>query len=68
MTVDISNFTVAKVLDERPSPSGVEYRCKLKPLWLTADLRVHIRSYKNGLTQANRLGTSREIKRKLSQM
>jgi hypothetical protein len=36
--VDISNFTAAKVLDERPSPSGVEYRCELEPLWLAADL------------------------------
>jgi len=73
--VDISNFTAAKVLDERPSPSGVEYRCELEPLWLAAELvekaeigRVHIRSYKNGLIQANRLGTLRERKRKLSQM
>jgi hypothetical protein len=73
--VDISNFTAAKVLDERPSPSGVEYRCELEPLWLAADLvekakigRVHIRNYKNGLIQANRLGTLRERKRKLSQM
>jgi hypothetical protein len=73
--VDISNFTAAKVLDERPSLSGVEYRCELEPLWLAADLvekakigRVHIRKYKNGLIQANRLGTLRERKRKLSQM
>jgi hypothetical protein len=73
--VDISKFTAAKVLDERPSPSGVEYRCELEPLWLTADLvekakmgRVHIQNYKNGLIQANRLGTLRERKRKLSQM
>jgi len=36
--VDILNFTVAKILDERPSPSGVEYRCELEPLWLAADL------------------------------
>ena len=75
MMVDISNFTAAKVLDERPSPSGVEYRCELEPLWLAADLVekakmgcVHIRNYKNGLVQANRLGTLRESKRKLSQM
>jgi hypothetical protein len=52
--VDISNFTAAKILDERPSPFGVEYRCELEPLWLAADLverakmgRVHIRNYKN---------------------
>ena len=52
--VDIS---AAKILDERPSPSGVKYRFDPKPLWLTTDLvekakmgRVHIRSYKNGLT------------------
>jgi hypothetical protein len=30
--VDISNFTAAKILDERPSPSEVEYRCELEPL------------------------------------
>jgi hypothetical protein len=73
--VDISNFTAAKVLDEQPSPSGVEYRCELESLWLAADLvekakmgRVHIRNYKNGLIQANSLGTLRERKRKLSQM
>jgi hypothetical protein len=72
---DISNFTAAKILGERSSPSGVEYRCELEPLWLAADLvekakmgRVHIRNYKNGLIQANRLGTLRERKRKLSQM
>jgi hypothetical protein len=73
--VDISNFTAAKILDERPSPSGVEYRCEFEPWWLAAELvekakmgRVHIRNYKNGLIQANRLGTLRERKRKLSQM
>jgi hypothetical protein len=45
------------------------------PPWLAADLvekakmgRVHIRNYKNGLIQVNRLGTLRERKRKLSQM
>ena len=36
--VGSSNFTAAKILDKRPSPSGVEYRCELKPLWFTADL------------------------------
>jgi hypothetical protein len=36
--VDISNFTAAKILDERPSPSGVEYRSELEPLWLAAEL------------------------------
>jgi hypothetical protein len=29
--VDISNFTVAKILDERPSQSGIKYRCELEP-------------------------------------
>ena len=55
VTVDILNFTVTKILDERSSSSGVEYRCELEPLWLAADLvekakmgRVHIRNYKNG--------------------
>jgi hypothetical protein len=75
VVVDISNFTAAKILDEQPSPSGVEYRCEFEPRWLGADLvekakmgRVHIRNYKNGLIQANRQGTLRERKRKLSQM
>jgi hypothetical protein len=36
--VDISNFAAAKLLDKRSSPSGVEYRCQLEPLWLAADL------------------------------
>jgi hypothetical protein len=75
VVVDISNFTAAKILDKRLSLFGFEYRCELEPLWLTADLvenvkmgRVHIRSYENSLIQANRLGTLRERKRKLSQM
>jgi hypothetical protein len=53
--VDILNFTVAKILDKWLSPSRVEYRCELEPLWLAADLvekvkigRVHILNYKNG--------------------
>jgi hypothetical protein len=73
--IDVSKLTTMKVLDKRSSSSGVEYKCKLEPLWLAADLaeraqmgHVHIRSYKNGLIQANRLGTLRERKRKLSQM
>ena len=71
--IDISKLTTVKVLDKRLSSSRVEYKCELEPLWLTADLaeraqmgHVHIRSYKNDLIQANRLGTLRERKRKLS--
>jgi hypothetical protein len=71
--VNISNFTTVKILDERPSPSGVKYRCELEPLWSATDSvekvkmgRVRIRSYKNGLIWANRLGTLRERKRKHS--
>ena len=30
--VDISTFTITKILDKRPSPRGVEYRCELEPL------------------------------------
>src|SRR5947209_15475110 len=59
--------TAGKILDERPSPSGVEYKCELEPLWLAAVLmekakmgHVHIRSYKNDLIRANRLGTLRK--------
>jgi hypothetical protein len=73
--VDISKLITVKVLDKRSSSSGVEYRCELEPLWLAVGLaeraqigRVHIRSYENGLIQANRLGTLRERKRKLSQL
>jgi hypothetical protein len=73
--VDISNFATAKILDERLGPSGVEYRCELEPLWLTAELvkevpmgRVHVRSYENGLVRADRLGTLRERKSNHSQM
>jgi hypothetical protein len=73
--VDISKLITVKVLDKRSSSSGVEYRCELEPLWLAAGLaeraqigRVPIRSYENGLIQANRLGTLRERKRKLSQI
>jgi hypothetical protein len=54
--VDISNFTAAKILDERLSSSEVEYRCDFEPRWLAAELmekakmrRVYIRNYKNGL-------------------
>jgi hypothetical protein len=36
--VDILNFTVAKILDEWLSPSGLEYRCELEPLWLAVEL------------------------------
>jgi hypothetical protein len=67
--VDISN-TVVRILDERLSPSGVKYRCKLEPLWLAADLvekakmgRVHIQNYKNDLIRANRLRTLRKRKK-----
>ena len=30
--VNISTFTITKILDKRPSPRGVEYRCELEPL------------------------------------
>ena len=72
--VDISDFTAAKILNKRSSPSGVEYRCELE-LWLAADLvekmlmgRVRVRSYENGLVRADRLGTLRDRKRKRPQM
>jgi hypothetical protein len=73
--VDISKVTTAKILEKRSSPSGVEYKCELEPLWLAADLvertqmgRVHIRSYENGLVREGRLRTLRAGKRKHSQM
>jgi hypothetical protein len=73
--IDISCFTTAKILDKRSSPFGVEYRCELKPVWLSSVLvkeipmgGVRIRSYENGLIRADRLGTLRDRKRKHSQM
>ena len=75
--VDISNFTILKIIDKKLGPSGVEYECELGPLWLAADLvgkaktgRGQIRSHEKGLVRPGRLGTLRERKRKrrLSQM
>jgi hypothetical protein len=34
--VDISKFTIMKILNKRSGPSGVEYKCELGPLWLAA--------------------------------
>jgi len=63
---DISKFTTVKIPDKRSSPSGVEYKCELEPLWMAADLveraqmgRVRIRSYENGLIRAGCLETLR---------
>lgn len=74
-TVDVSKLATTKILDKRFSPSGLEYKCELEPLWLTIDLvekvsmgRVHARSYERGLVQAERLKTLRGRKRKFSQM
>ncbi|KAF7506742.1 hypothetical protein GJ744_011466 [Endocarpon pusillum] len=36
VVMDISCFTIAKILDKRPSPFGVEYRCELGPVWLSS--------------------------------
>jgi hypothetical protein len=77
--IKISNFTTTKVLDKRPGPFGIEYRCAFES-WLTVDLvakaqmgHVRIKCYENELVQARRVGTLREgilkeRKRKLSQM
>jgi hypothetical protein len=53
---NILKFEITKILDKRSSPSGVEYKCELEPMWLAADWveraqmgRVQIRSYENGL-------------------
>jgi hypothetical protein len=32
VTIDISYFTTAKILDKRSSPFGVEYKCELGPV------------------------------------
>jgi hypothetical protein len=73
--IDISCFTLAKILDKRSSPFEVKYRCELGPVWLSSVLvkevpmgGVQIRSYENGLIRVGRLGTLRERKRKHSQM
>jgi hypothetical protein len=75
--VDISTFTITKILDKRSSSCGVEYRYELKPLWLPADLAkevwmgcVRVQSYEKGLVRAARLDTLRKgtQKRKHSQM
>jgi hypothetical protein len=56
MMVDISTFTITKILDKRSSPCEVEYRYEFEPLWLPADLVkelqigcVYVRSYEKGL-------------------
>jgi hypothetical protein len=71
--INISYFTIARILDKRLSPFGVEYRCELEPLWLPTELvkeipigDVRVRSYENGLIRADRLGTLRDRKRKYS--
>jgi hypothetical protein len=73
--IHISEITMMKILGKRLSPSGVEYRCKLEPLWLAADLvqmaqmgGVHTWSYEGELVRAGRLRTLRTRKRKLSQI
>ena len=73
--IDISCFTIAKILDKRSSTFGVKCRCELRLVWLPAELvkdvsmgDVQIRSYENRLIRAGRLRTLRERKRKHSQM
>ena len=73
--IDISKLKTEKIVDKRSSSCGVEYKCSLEPLWLTADLvervqmgRDHIRSYENGLVRDKRLQTLRARKRKRSEM
>jgi hypothetical protein len=75
--IKIPEFTTTKILDKRSSPCGVEYRCKIEPLWLPVDLveetqmgRVHVRNYENELVRAARLDTLRKgtQERKYSQM
>jgi hypothetical protein len=73
--VDISNFTITKIVDKRPGPSGVEYKYEFQPLWWAAESaetaqmgHVRIRNYENGLVRLGRLKTLRERKRKFSQV
>jgi len=67
--VDILMLTTAKIVDKQSSPSGVQYKCELEPLWLAADLvesaemgGVRIRSYENGLIREGRVNTLRSRK------
>jgi hypothetical protein len=73
--IDISYFTITKILDKQSSPFKVKYRCELEPLWLPIELvkevpmkGVRVRSYENGLVRADRLETLRDKKRKRSQI
>jgi hypothetical protein len=54
--VNVSIFTIVEILGKQSSGFGVEYRFKLEPLWLLADLveksrmrRLHIRRYETRL-------------------
>jgi hypothetical protein len=73
--INISYFTIARILDKRLNPFRVEYRCELEPLWLSTELvkempmgGVRVRSYENGFIRVDRLGTLRDKKRKHSQI
>jgi hypothetical protein len=76
--VNISNFTIRKILDKQSGPSGIKYKCELESLWLSADWvkrfrmgRIGIEGYEDRLIQVGRLGTLRtstKRKRKLSQV
>jgi hypothetical protein len=41
--VEVSTLTTAEILDKRSSPSGVEYKSELEPLWMAADLVERVR-------------------------
>jgi hypothetical protein len=69
MVIDISKLKTRKIIDKRSSSCGVEYKCDLESLWLTADQvervqmgRVRIRSYENGFVRDKRLQTLRKRK------
>jgi hypothetical protein len=57
--VNISDFTIAKVIDKRPGPPGVQYKCEFQPLWWAAESAeaaqmgcVRIQDYENKLVRS----------------
>jgi hypothetical protein len=76
-SVNIAIFTITRALDKRFSPFGVEYKCKLLPVWLTADLvekaqmgNVRMQRYENSLVGGDPVRAMKKVtgKRKLSNM
>ena len=72
LTIPISHVTVMKIVDRRPGPVGVEYRCRLESQWMAQEVvqkmkmgSVCMRGYEGNLIRAARLNTLRPRKRRL---